>query len=67
MDIERFRKQWAEIVQEREREKRLMDKVIGNLRKSLASAANSKRLDKIFEYFNEQLEVLKQYSRQQNL
>jgi hypothetical protein len=35
MDIERFRKQWQEIRNEREREKKIMDRLIGNFKKTL--------------------------------
>ena len=41
MDIEKFRKQWEEIRTERDREKKIMDRLISNLRKTVASASNT--------------------------
>jgi hypothetical protein len=41
MDIEKFRKQWHEIRSERDREKKIMDRLIGNLRKTVASASTT--------------------------
>lgn len=38
LDIERFRKQWHEIRTERDREKKIMDKLISSLRKTYLSA-----------------------------
>lgn len=35
MDIEKFRKQWEEIRGEREKEKKIMDRLISNLRKTV--------------------------------
>jgi hypothetical protein len=53
MDIEKFRKQWHEIRSERDREKKIMDRLIGNLRKTVASASTTQKLDKVFDYFTE--------------
>ena len=65
LDIERFRKQWHEIRTERDREKKIMEKLISSLRKTYLSAQSSKKLDKVFDYFTEQLDVLKTYSLKQ--
>jgi hypothetical protein len=53
MDIERFRKQWQEIRNEREREKKIMDRLIGNFKKTLHTASNTQKLEKVFDYFSE--------------
>jgi hypothetical protein len=53
MDIERFRKQWQEIRNEREREKKIMDRLIGNFKKTLLTASTTQKLDKVFDYFTE--------------
>jgi hypothetical protein len=53
MDIERFRKQWQEIRNEREREKKIMDRLIGNFKKTLHTASTTQKLDKVFDYFTE--------------
>ena len=65
LDIEKFRKQWEEIRSERDKERKIFDRLIANLRKTVASAANTQKLDKVFEYFSEQLEVLRAQSLKQ--
>jgi|LauGreDrversion4_2_1035121.scaffolds.fasta_scaffold1505570_1 hypothetical protein len=41
LDIEKFRKQWEEIRSERDKERKIFDRLIANLRKTVASAANT--------------------------
>lgn len=53
MDIEKFRKQWEEIRSERDKEKKIMDRLISTLRKTVLSATNSQKVDKVFDYFTE--------------
>lgn len=52
---------------EREKERKLMSKIIKVLRKTIASSDVTHKLDKLFDYLTEQLDVLKTYNQEQVL
>ena len=65
VDLSKIRAYWSEMQGEREKERKLMSKMVQVLRKSIASSDVSHRMDKLFDYLSEQLDVLKTYNQKQ--
>ena len=65
MDLQKVCVQWLEMQSERDKERKLMSKLINELKRDVATAGNTTRLDSLFKYMSEQMELLRQYSLNQ--
>lgn len=60
-DIEGFqlRRQWQDMQRERESERKLIGKLVTQLRKMVASGREASGIDKVLAYMAEQIELIK--------
>lgn len=62
IDIPKLQREWAEMRNERDNDHKMIVKFVNELRRAVqnAKSINENKLDSIFAYFTEQLEVLRQ-------